>query len=242
MAVKLALPVRPKPRPTGAKPAAATPAPKPSPAEQAALAAQAWLPIRDLRDGMLVRADGALVAGLAIAPYSLALKSSREQTQVVGALTEALNGLDCPWQWLSLYRPVDLNAYLAQVDNTLQVTQQGPRRTVLADYLRWATGMVRAGEVVERKYYLLLTRTGPDAIGAHQTTLIQLTGAMHAIRGFRAVPLDDAAWRELLFLAFHSEQAAWEPVPDGLPRQAPVFRLRRETVYVKNVDNSDDGA
>lgn len=216
---KLALPGRPKPRPAPAKPKPSTPA------EQAALSAQAWLPIRDLRDGMLIRSDGAVVAGLAIAPYSLALKSTREQTQVVQALTEAFNGLDCSWQILSLYRPVDLNAYLSTVDNTLQVTPSGPRRTVLADYLRWATGMVRAGEVVERKYYLLLTRTGPDATGAHQTTLTQLVGALHAIRGFRAAALDDAAWRELLFLAFHAEQAAIEPVPDGLPRQAPVFRL-----------------
>lgn len=218
-APKLAFPGRS--RPTGARPAA-------TPAEQAALNAQAWLPIRDLRDGMLIRADGAMVAGLAIAPYSLALKSTREQSQVVGALAEALNGLDCPWQWLSLYRPVDLIAYLATVDRTLQATAQGARRTVLADYLRWATGMVRAGEVVERKYYLLLTRTGPDASDAHRTMLLQLTGALAAIRGFRAAPLDDAGWRELLFLAFHAEQAATEPVPDGLPRQAPVFRGNRE--------------
>ncbi len=212
---------------TGLPPAKA-PKPKPTPAEQQALTAQAWLPLRDLRDGMLIRADGATVAGLGIAPYSLALKSTREQTQAVQALTEALNGIDCAWQWLSVYRPVDLNQYLATVDTTLETTPQGKRRQVLADYLRWATSLVRAGETVERKYYLLLTRTGKDAAKDHQNSLTQLTSALQAIRGFQSTPLDDAAWRELLFLAFHAEQAAVEPIPDGLVRQAPIYHAREE--------------
>ena len=209
-------------------PPAKTKTPKPTAAEQTALTAQAWLPIRDLRDGLLLRADGAVVAGLAIAPYSLALKSTREQTQAVQTLAEALNGIDGAWQWLSVYRPVDLNAYLATVDAALDATPQGKRRQVLADYLRWATGLVRAGETVERKYYLLLTHTGKNAAEAHRTTLTQLTGALQAIRGFQATPMDDAAWREMLFLAFHAEQAAYEAIPDGLPRQAPVYRQRKD--------------
>ena len=206
---------------------------KPTAAEQAALSAQAWLPLRDLRDGCLVRSDGATVAGLQIAPYSLALKSVREQTQAVQALTEALNGIDGAWQWLSLYRPVDLNQYLAVVDGAMETMPQGKRRQVLADYLRWATHLVRAGETVERKYYLLLTRTGKDAAKDHQNMLTQLTGALHAIRGFQATPLDDAGWRELLFLAFHADQAAIETIPDGFPRQAPVYDLSKEVGHAE---------
>lgn len=197
---------------------------KPTAAERAALTAQAWLPIRDLHDGLLVRNDGAVVAGLSLAPYSLALKSTREQSQAVAAMTEVLNGVDCAWQWLSVYRPVDLNSYLAAVDATLDAAPQGKRRQVLADYLRWATGLVRAGETVERKYYLLLTRTGKDASKDHLATLAQLISARQTIRGFQATVMDDAAWCELLFLAFHAEQTATEDIPDGLPRQAPVYQ------------------
>ncbi len=206
---------------------------KPTAAEQAVLTAQAWLPLRDLRDGCLVRNDGATVAGLQIAPYSLALKSGREQTQAVQALTAALNGIDGAWQWLSVYRPVDLNQYLATVDGTIETMPQGKRRQILADYLRWATHLVRAGETVERKYYLLLTRMGKDAAQDHQNMLTQLTGALHTIRGFQATPLDDAAWRELLFLAFHAEQAAVETIPDGFPRQAPVYDLSKEVGHAE---------
>lgn len=209
---------------TGPSPRKAPPPGLPS----AALSAQAWLPVRDVRDGMLIRADGAAVAGLSIAPYSLALKSLREQTQAVQVLTEALNGIDCPWQWLSVYRPVDLNQYLDHVDAALDATPQGKRRQVLADYLRWATGLVRAGETVERKYYLLLTRTGKDAAKDHQSTVTQLTNTLHTIQGFRATPMDDAAWRELLFLTFHAEQAALEDIPDSVSRQVPVYRRQRE--------------
>lgn len=35
--------------------------------------------------------------------------------------------------------------------------------------------------------------------------------------------MDDADWRELLFLAFHADQAAVESVPDSL-RMPPIHR------------------
>lgn len=205
-------------RPTGRQSPTSAPA-----ATLQTMAAQDWLPLKDLHSGCLIREDGGVVAGIEIAPYNLALKSDRERTAAINGLWAALNGLNVPWQWLSVYRPVDLDRYLATLDDLLTLAD-APRRAILRDYVRWVSDMVRSGTTVERKYYLLCTRTGPDAPAEHQTVLRGLQTDLGRIRGLRATIMDDAAWRELLFLTFHASQAAVETVPDGLHRMAPVFR------------------
>lgn len=186
-----------------------------------AFAAQDWLPLADLRDGCLIRPDGAAVGGIAISPLSLALKSENEKRAIVGAVHAAVNGLQATWEVLSLYRPVDLDSYLASLDGML-TTADSRRKAVLRDYLAWVHGLVRSGEAVERRYYLLVTRTGPDAAREHRTSLRALSEDLMRARGMQARVMSDADWRELLFLAFHSGQAAVEQVPDGL-RMPPVY-------------------
>lgn len=194
----------------------------PSTARPHDAAAQDWLPIRDLHDGGLVRPDGAVVAGLAISPHSLALRSVTEQRLAIKLLAGALNGIDCPWQWYSAYRPVDLDPYLHALTDRLEGLPAGRRRMLLLEYTQWATHLIRGGQTLERKYYLLLTREGPDAWKDHAVRTPELVRALKKIPGFHAEALTDAAWRELLFLAFHADVSAFTPVPDGLARPPVV--------------------
>ena len=162
-----------------------------------------------------------MVGGIAVAPLSLTLKSENEKRAIVGAVHAAVNGLQVPFEILSLYRPVDLDSYLASLDAML-ATADSHRRAVLRDYLAWVHGLVRSGEAVERRYFILVTRTGPDAVMEHRTSLRALADDLMRARGMQARVMADADWRELLFLTFHAGQAAFEQVPDGL-RMAPIY-------------------
>lgn len=187
-----------------------------------AKAAQDWLPLADLRDGCLVRPDGGVVGGIAISPLSLGLKSQIEKRAIIEAVHAAINGLQVPWQILSLFRPVDLDSYLQSLDQLLMAADQH-RKALLRDYLGWVSGLVRGGGAVERRYYLLVTRSGADAFAEHRTSLAALSSDLMRGPGIAAKVMDDATWRELLFLAFHAGQAAYEQVPDGL-RLPPALR------------------
>lgn len=195
----------------------------------AQITAQSWLPIQDLHDGCLIRSDGGVVAGIQIAPFSLSLKSERERESVIRGFQAVLSGISIPWELVSLYRPTDLDSYLAGLDNVTDEAT-GPRRALLAEYTRWVRTKIQSGESVERRYYLLLTRTGKDALAEHQQTLRGIVEDSQRIRGFRVDVLTDARWRELLFLLFHAAQAAVEPVPDGGFRSGPLYH-REETTH-----------
>ena len=187
-------------------------------------AAQDWLPLADLREGCLIRPDGGVVGGLNIAPMSLDLKSDRDKAQIISAVHAALNSLTVPWEMLSVYRPVDLDSYLSQLDDILGHADP-KRRAVLKDYLGWVQGLVRSGSAVERRYYLLLTRTGEGAVKEHRSTLPALRQDLERVQGMQATVLDDALWRELLFLTFHAYQAATESIPAGM-RIGPLYQQR----------------
>lgn len=194
------------------------------PLTPAQLAAQDWLPIRDLHDGCLIRPDGGVVAGLVLPPFSLSLKSHREVTHLIAGLQAALNALDVSWQILSLGRPVELDSYLQSLEALLPDASPD-RKALLREYLRWVTGLVRSGETTERRYYLLMTRTGSDAVAAHRSGIRDVLDGLSRIDpGFQCRAMTDADWRELLFLAFHADQSAVEPVPSGRVGLPPLYR------------------
>ena len=202
--------------------ASPTLSPQENTAQHASQYAQNWLPFQDIQENYLIRKDGATVAGVKIAPFNLALKSEREIQGIIQSFQAALNGLTVPWQWVSLSRPVDLEAYWAHLE---QVAAQvsGPRQHILRDYQHWVQGQAQSGSQVERRYYLLMTRQGKDAQAEHRTALRGVLDDIARIRGLRATVLDDALWRELLFLVFHADQAAIEAIPDGRPRAIPTY-------------------
>ena len=194
----------------------------PTPAEVARKAAQDWLPINDLHDGCLIRADGAVVGGIAISPLSLALKSDNEKRAIVSAVHSAINNLTVPWQILSLYRPVELDAYIDALDAKL-ADSDPHRKVILRDYLMWVHGLIQSGEAVERRYYLLVERKGADAIAEHRSSLTALADDLQRAQGMRVRILDNDAWLDLLTLAFHASQSAIETTPNGL-RIPPILR------------------
>lgn len=189
-------------------------------------AVQDWFPITDVREGCLFRADGAVVGGIALAPMNLVLKSPRETRAIMTAVYAIVNSFQIPWQVLSHYRPLDLEAYLERLRE--QIRQVGPRRELwLRQYLEWVVAQQDAGQAMERRYYCLMTRTGPDAVALHQETLPLVVQEWNRIRGMQATVMDQAAWESLLFGFFHPTRLRQETVPDNVRR---LTRNKEESV------------
>ena len=185
---------------------------RPTKKHSTAPAAQDWFPIQDIRNGCLIRDDGAVVGGLALSPMNLDLKSPRETRAVITAVYAVLNSLRTPWQIVSLYRPLDLDQYVESLKDRLR--QVAPRREpLLRQYLEWVLAHKDSGQAMERRYYCLMTRTGPDAVELHQETLPEVAQEWNRIRGMRATILDDTAWESVIFGFFHPTRLNHEVVP-----------------------------
>lgn len=177
-------------------------------------ATQGWFPVQAIKDGCLFRDDGAVVGGLSVSPLNLTLKSPRETRAILTQVYAIFNSVRTPWQVLSLYRPLDLAHYVDSLQDQLRRVN-AERATLLRPYLAWVLAQQVGEQAMERRYYCLFTRTGPDAVALHHETLPQVAQEWNRIRGTRATVLDDAAWQSLLFGFFHPTQLQQEMVPDG---------------------------
>ena len=187
----------------------------PDPGAAARATSQAWLraEVADVAGGLIHRGDGSLVAVLAVEPANIALLSDRERAQRITALHEALQGIRDAYQMLALPRPIDLDAYLRDLEAILAGADP-KRRRLLGEYTRYVRRVTGSGEAMERRFYLLLPLPPADARrrGA-APDLLQRAAEVAAALGaadLRASVLDDRGLIDLLHTFLHPSTAAFE--------------------------------
>ena len=177
--------------------------------QEARKAVQGWLPFKDVAREVLVKKDGQVVAVLKVEPFNLSLKSETEKKRIITAVFEALNGLKEPFQIFSLGRPVDLDAYLRELQEKARETVNPTRKKLLQEYIRYVGTLVSSGEVMERRYYILLPGKDREEIvqKAHEL-------ASNLERsGLKVRICEDQEIIDLLFVFLHPAQAAFERPP-----------------------------
>lgn len=183
------------------------------------------MPVHDVHDQILWLKANRIVVALHIQPVNLHLLSEAEKRRKVKAFEEVLNGIDTSFQILSIARPVDLDPYIASLRQK-KAEATGVKSRLLAGYIQQAAQMAISGETVERHFYLLLSQT-LDKKQKDYAQLLQrakeLASRLTAIDLITHV-CDDEELRNLLFLFFHPEQAAYERGPTENILIPPIWR------------------
>lgn len=174
---------------------------------------QDWLPFKDIAGHFIYRDDGYLVAVLQIEPLNIVLKSDNEKHRIISAVHEAWNGLQFPTQILSLPRPIDLDQYLGKLQETSRETADITRKRLLQEYIHYVTTVVRGGEALERRYYLLLSqepgKQAKDELIQHAYELAGNLGRS----GLNITVCEDTQILDMMFAFSNPAHAAIESVP-----------------------------
>lgn len=194
-------------------------------AEMRRKSAQEWIPIRDVKNGVIYRRDGVLTAVIEVRPVNISLLSENEKKRVISALHEVLNGLREPVQWLSIGRAVDLDGYTASLERKAQETEDFMRKQLLKGYIRQAAEMASGGDTLERKFYVLISqKTGKYAEDELLNRARELAGNMSSA-GLQAEVCGDRQIVELLFTFFQPARSAYERAPDCTgPYMPPILK------------------
>ena len=182
--------------------------------------AQDWLPFKDVVGGAIHKRDGSMVAVLRVDTMNISLKSDHEKQRIISAVHETLNGQRDPIQIICLPRALDLDQYLSGLNDRLKNTTDNLKRRLLAEYVRYVAGLVTEGDVLERRYYILLEQK-PGA-GKRQNQREELQKRCHEFAsnlgasGLRVQMCGDPEIIDLLFSFLTPRQAAYESAPDGL--------------------------
>ena len=177
---------------------------------------QDWLPVRDVRQGVILRTDGTAVAVVRVEPAPFGLLSVAERERRIAAVHEAIHGLAGPAQIVVTSRPIDLDAYLLDLERRL-AEAEGARRSLLRGYLGYVRGLAVGGAATERRFHVLLVGEAGRMDGQAVLQRASEFAAALARADLAAHVCDDREVADLLFSFLHPARAGTESADEPAP-------------------------
>lgn len=190
------------------------------------MSVQDWLPFEDVAGHFILGRDKKLVAVLRVEPLNMVLRSENEKKRIINAVHEAWNGIQYSLQILCLPRPVDLDKYLEKLEENQREADM-TRKRILREYIQYISGIVRGGEALERRYYILL------AIEEGKYSREELLKRAHELAshlgnsGLQIEMCDDLGIIDMLFSFLHPLQSAFENPASVFTSNITLYREER---------------
>jgi len=121
---------------------------------------QDFIPIKEIRDGIIVLEDGSLRALLLASAVNMALKSTEEQEAVIYQFQGFLNALEFPVQISVQSRRYDIKPYLQTLEERLDKQTAELLRLQTQEYIefiRWFTDSVN---IMSKKFFVTIPYSG----------------------------------------------------------------------------------
>jgi hypothetical protein len=118
--------------------------------------ANEFINVRDIHDRFLYARDGQIIAYIKISPISIDLFSDNEKEQMCRILTAELSGVQKPFKFLAVSRPVDITPLVNENTELLYKTSDQKQKEILRNEILVISNYATSGEVIERQFYIML--------------------------------------------------------------------------------------
>lgn len=188
--------------------------------------AQSFLPIRDIRNGMVETTDGRYLKIPEIEPINFALRSSEEQFNIISSFASWLKISPIRLQCKTITRRADSDRHIALVREELAREENPQCRALGEDYLRLIQD-VGSREALTRRFFLIFQY---EAVGRDDGDYAKIYGALQgAEQTARAYFLQcgngivqpanpDEATAEILYQIFNRRSCQTEPFQSRVDR------------------------
>lgn len=130
-----------------------------------------WLPIKAIANGTIVLDNNMKVTGVKITPRNIFILDQITQENVIVALKNFYNTLDFEFWIISADRPVDISAYLAQLQLLYNsVNSTVIRKMIMQDLQK--VNMFMDNNVTDTEYFLLFKEKNPEVIQKRLRTIM----------------------------------------------------------------------
>ncbi len=135
--------------------------------------AEDWVPIKQIRNGMIQLDNNYLVTGIKVEPKNIFILDYQEQNNIIFNLRNFYNVIDYEFWLVVCDRPVDINLYLAQLQlmHANAATQQ-IRKIINQDIEKGERFRSSAINAVDTEYFILFRDKKPEILQKRIHTLI----------------------------------------------------------------------
>lgn len=118
--------------------------------------AQNFVPIKDIKDGIIYMDDGRIKVLLSVSSLNLSLKSEDEQNAIIGQFQGFLNTLDFPVQIHAESRRVDIRPYLDMLEERGDQVQDELMKNQIREYRQFVKIFSEKTNVMNKRFFVII--------------------------------------------------------------------------------------
>jgi hypothetical protein len=121
-----------------------------------AQATQDFVPIKEVRDGIVILKDGSLRALLMASSINLALKSQDEQAAIISQFQNFLNSLEFTAQFFVESRELDIRPYIALLEERLAVELDDLMKIQIREYIAFIKDFTERANIMSKNFFIVV--------------------------------------------------------------------------------------
>lgn len=122
-------------------------------------ASQDFVPIQEVRDGVVVMKDGGLRAILMASSLNFALKSDDEQSAFIMQFQNFLNSLDFTCEIFIQSRMLDIRPYIATLEVAYKQQLDDLMRIQIREYIEFIKSFTEAANIMTKNFFVVVPYT-----------------------------------------------------------------------------------
>lgn len=124
-------------------------------------AAQDFVPIKEVRGGVMVLKDSTLVGAMLASSVNFALKSQDEQEAILVQFQNFLNSLDFSVQFFIQSRRLDIRPYIALLEERLQAQTEDLMRIQVREYIEFVRSFTERANIMSKHFFVVIPYSPP---------------------------------------------------------------------------------
>lgn len=124
-----------------------------------AKATQDFVPIKEVRDGVILLKNGGLRAVVMASSVNLSLKSDDEQRATIIQFQNFLNTLDFPVQISIQSRKLDIRPYLLLLENRMKVQTEPLIKLQTKEYMEFIRSFTESVSIMNKNFFVVVPYT-----------------------------------------------------------------------------------
>ncbi|MCD6429093.1 hypothetical protein J7L09_00145 [bacterium] len=117
---------------------------------------QVFLPIKQIRDGIIILKDNTLRGILMVSSVNFELRSSEEQEAIIYQFQNFLNSLDFSCQILVCSRKINITGYLDRLKEVEEKQKNELLQNQIREYRNFINQLVTGGSIMNKSFYLVV--------------------------------------------------------------------------------------
>jgi len=122
----------------------------------ASKATQSFVPIEEIRDGVVVLKNGGMRAVIIASTLNFALKSTDEQQAILLQYQNFLNSLDFPIQFYSQSRKLDIRPYINLLEQRYQEQTNDLMKIQTREYINFIRSFTETQNIMSKSFFVVV--------------------------------------------------------------------------------------